>query len=97
MKNQNKKDDKFMTDKQKNYIEGLLSDKRISNKYEDYRQYVKQVLQSDCVMTLQHASNIIENLKNIIEFNEAMQKCRSGNDNSSDNISNENIVTEHIE
>ena len=97
MENQNKKDDKFMTDKQKNYIEGLLSDKRISNKYEDYRQYVKQVLQSDCVMTLQHASNIIENLKNIIEFNEAMQKCRRGNDNSSDNISNENVVTEHME
>ncbi len=96
MENQNKKDDKFMTDKQKNYIEGLLSDKRISNKYEDYRQYVKQVLQSDCVMTLQHASNIIENLKNIIEFNEAMQKCRSGNDYSNDSISNENIVTEHI-
>ena len=85
-----------MTDKQKNYIEGLLSDKRISNKYEDYRLYVKQVLQSDCVMTLQHASNIIENLKDIIEFNEAMQKCRHGNDNSSNNISNENIVTEHI-
>jgi len=97
MKNQNKKDDKFMTDKQKNYIEGLLSDKRISNKYEDYRQYVKQVLQSDCVMTLQHASNIIENLKNIIEFTETMQKCRSGNNYSNDSISNENIVTEHIE
>jgi len=86
-----------MTDKQKNYIEGLLSDKRISNKYEDYRQYVKQVLQSDCVMTLQHASNIIENLKNIIEFTETMQKCRSGNNYSNDSISNENIVTEHIE
>jgi len=41
MENQNKKDDKSMTDKQKNYIEGLLSDKRISNKYEDYRQYGK--------------------------------------------------------
>lgn len=66
MENQNKKDDKFMTDKQKNYIEGLLSDKRISNKYEDYRQYVKQVLQSDCVMTLPHCSPLFWTRRGLI-------------------------------
>lgn len=91
--NENQNNGKSMTENQRKYVEGLLMDKRISEKYEDYKQYVNTILNSKYKLSCQHASNIIDNLKNIIDFNETLKKCSNGNGNSN---SNEEIVSEQI-
>lgn len=112
MENTNQMNEKMMTEKQKDYIERLLLNQRIDEKY---RRYVERALQN--TVSCQAASKIIDFLINFIEFKKNFVRIRNGNNSNSEsfrkanfenirskdtnqhdskNIKQDEIVTEHV-
>lgn len=89
--NGNKNNAKAMSFKQRNYIRNLLTYKVITENYPGYAGYVLKLLQGSSEITMKQASCVIDTLKNMLDFDKAVQKDGNGNNDSSEKITEEKI------